>query len=163
MGMTHAKKVDETLVLITPTGGLHDKEGVVHRRGWGFVPVAMCLISLSRVLDLAQSWCTMSFVNIVGSYGVSSLSLSCCDEFSLALWGFVMLDWILDLRSLDVCLACGYPWWQWGILLSYLMYVLVFNLRIPVVDTRFRPTFSDRNIGVILCRTLRDCYMIQLC
>jgi hypothetical protein len=35
----------------------------------------MCLIFLSRVLDLARSWCTASFVNIVGSYGVSSLSI----------------------------------------------------------------------------------------
>ena len=28
-------------------GGHHDEEGVVHPQGWGFVPVAMCLISLS--------------------------------------------------------------------------------------------------------------------
>ena len=28
---------------------LHDEEGVVHPRGWGYVPVAMCLISLSLV------------------------------------------------------------------------------------------------------------------
>ena len=58
-------------------GGLHDEEGVVHPRGWGYVLVAMCLISLSlsRVLDLARSWCIVSFVNIVGSYGVSSLSI----------------------------------------------------------------------------------------
>ena len=28
-------------------GALHDEEGVVHPRGWGYVPVAMCLISLS--------------------------------------------------------------------------------------------------------------------
>ena len=27
-------------------GALHDEEGVVHPRGWGYVPVAMCLISL---------------------------------------------------------------------------------------------------------------------
>ena len=33
-------------------GGLHDKEGVVHPRGWGYVPVATCLISLS----LSCSW-----------------------------------------------------------------------------------------------------------
>ena len=31
---------------------LHDEEGVVHPRGWGYVPVAMCLISLS----LSCSW-----------------------------------------------------------------------------------------------------------
>ena len=32
--------------------GLHDEEGVVHPRGWWFVPVAMCLISLSLSLSL---------------------------------------------------------------------------------------------------------------
>ena len=31
-------------------GALHDEEGVVHPRGWGYVPVAMCLISLSLSL-----------------------------------------------------------------------------------------------------------------
>ena len=33
-------------------GAIHDEEGVVHPRGWGYVPVAMCLISLS----LSWSW-----------------------------------------------------------------------------------------------------------
>ena len=33
-------------------GSLHDEEGVVLPRGWGYVPVAMCLISLS----LSCSW-----------------------------------------------------------------------------------------------------------
>ena len=33
-------------------GALHDEEGVVHPRGWGYVPVSMCLISLS----LSCSW-----------------------------------------------------------------------------------------------------------
>ena len=33
-------------------GALYDKEGVVHPRGWGYVLVAMCLISLS----LLCSW-----------------------------------------------------------------------------------------------------------
>ena len=33
-------------------GALHDEEGVVHPRGWGYVQVAMCLISLS----LSCSW-----------------------------------------------------------------------------------------------------------
>ncbi len=33
-------------------GALHDEEGVVHPWGWGYVPVAMCLISLS----LSCSW-----------------------------------------------------------------------------------------------------------
>ena len=40
-------------------GGHHDVEGVVHPRGWGLVPEAMCLISLSlylsRVLEMARS------------------------------------------------------------------------------------------------------------
>ena len=85
-------------------------------------------------------------------------SLSSCDELSLFLWGFIIVGLnTLDLRTLDVCLACGYPWWQWGNLLSHLMYVLVINLRIPWpwgnqgiwVGTRFHPSFSDRNFGVL--------------
>lgn len=32
-------------------GALHDEEGVVHSRSWGYVPVAMCLISLSCSLS----------------------------------------------------------------------------------------------------------------
>ena len=31
---------------------IHDEEGVVHPRGWGYVPVAMCLISLSLSCSL---------------------------------------------------------------------------------------------------------------
>ena len=58
-------------------GILHDDEGVVHPQGWGYVPVAMCLISLYRVLDLARSWCIASFAIIVGSYDVSPPLLSC--------------------------------------------------------------------------------------
>jgi hypothetical protein len=41
-------------------GGLHDEEGVVHPQGWGYVLVAMCLISLSLVFliwhDLDVPW-----------------------------------------------------------------------------------------------------------
>ena len=43
-------------------GALHDEEGVVLPRGWGYVPVAMCLISLSLSFvfliwhDLDVSW-----------------------------------------------------------------------------------------------------------
>jgi len=111
-------------------GGLHDEEGVVHPRGWGYVPVAMCLISLSRVLEMARSWCTASFINIDESYGVFP-SLSSCDELSFSFEVFLS-DWIFkDLRTLDVCLAMGYPWWQWDVLLIHLMYVLVINLRVP--------------------------------
>ena len=53
-------------------GALHDEEGVVLPRGWGYVPVAMCLISLSRVLEMIRSWCIASFAIIFGSYDVSS-------------------------------------------------------------------------------------------
>ena len=54
-------------------GALHDKEGVVLPRGWGYVPLSMCLItlSLSRVLEVIRSWCIASFAIIVGSYDVS--------------------------------------------------------------------------------------------
>ena len=48
-------------------------------------------LSPSRVLDLAQSCCTASFVTIVGSYGVSP-SLSSCDELSFIFE--VSLCWI---------------------------------------------------------------------
>ena len=91
-------------------------------------------LSLSRVLDLAWSWCTTSFVTIVGSYGVSP-SLSCCDELIFYLWAFtiIRLNTFMDLRTLDVCLANEYPWWQWGIILIHLMYVLALNSRIPEV------------------------------
>ena len=64
-------------------GALHDKEGVVHPRGWGYVPVAFCLISLSLARArswFTWSWCITGFVNIVRSYGVFP-SLS-CDESS---------------------------------------------------------------------------------
>ena len=39
-------------------GAIHDEEGVVHPRGRGYVPVAMCLISLSlsRVLSHVPLW-----------------------------------------------------------------------------------------------------------
>ena len=90
---------------------LHDEEGVVHPRGWGYVPVAMCLISLSlsHVLDLARSWCIASFAIIVGSYGVSPPLLS-CNGLSFP-FEVILSDWVFkDLRTLDVCLAvfiCG--------------------------------------------------------
>ena len=37
------------------SGSHHDEEGVVHPRGWGFVPVVMCFISLSH--DLYHGLC----------------------------------------------------------------------------------------------------------
>ena len=95
---------------------LQDDEGVVHPRGWGYVPVAMCLIylSLSRVLDLARSWCIASFAIIVGSYDVSPPLLS-CNRLSFP-FEVILSDWVFkDLRTPDVCLACAYLWWQWDI------------------------------------------------
>ena len=91
-------------------------------------------LSLSRVLDMARSWCTASFVNIVGSYGVSSLSILVVMNRIFSLWGFVIVGLnISDLRTLDVCLAYEYPWCQWGIILIHLIYVLALNSRIPMV------------------------------
>ena len=116
-------------------GAFHDEEGVVHPRGWGYVPVAMCLISLSlsHVLDLTRSWCIASFAIIVGSYDVFPPLLS-CDEFSFP-FEVILSDWVFkDLRTLDVYLACAYQWWQWDIHVIYLMYVLVINLRVPPMN-----------------------------
>ena len=128
----------------------------------------MCLIPLSRVLDLAWSWCTASFVNIVGSYGVSP-SLSCCDElifftFEASLLSGWILLWIwehlmyvlhVDTRGdnrvfywFTWCMfwhsTRGYPMWHWG------------NLYIAV-DARFRPTFSGKKLG-----TLSEYFCIRL-
>ena len=92
-------------------------------------------LSLSRVLDLAWFWCIASFVNIVVSYGVSPLSIFVVMNQIFSLWGFVIVGLnILDLRTLDVCLAYEYPWWQWGIILIHLIYVLALNSRISRGD-----------------------------
>ena len=153
-------------------GALHDEDGVVHPRGWGYVPVAMCLISLSRVLDLARSWCTASFAIIVGSYDVSPPLLS-CNVLSFP-FEVILSDWVFkDLRTLDVCLACAYLWWQWDIHVIYLMYVLVINLRVQWPCElmhrgwhTFSSWLSDRNFGAlfeVLCvglnRWIWDCVM----
>ena len=99
-------------------GAIHDEEGVVNPRGWGYVPVAMCLISLSlslsRVLSMARSWCIASFAIIVGSYDVSPPLLS-CNGLSFP-FEVILSDRVFkDLRTLDVCLACAYLLWQWDI------------------------------------------------
>ena len=88
-------------------GALHDEEGVVLPRGWGYVLVAMCLISLSlsRVLEVIRSWCIASFAIIVGSYDVFSPPLLSCNELSFP-FEVILSDWVFkDLRTLDVCLA----------------------------------------------------------
>ena len=116
-------------------------------------------LSLSRVLEMARSWCITSFVNIVGSYGVFP-SLSCCDELRFSLWDFVLSDWILAWIWEHFMYVLhmntygdkgvlywftwymfwhsihGFPRWHWG------------NLCIGV-DACFRPTFSGRNLGAL--------------
>ena len=109
---------------------IHDEEGVVHPRGWGYVPVAMCLISLSRVLSrvpsMARSWCIPSFAIVVGSYDVSPPLLS-CDELSFP-FEVILSDWVFYENTW--CMSCrDYLWWQWDIM-CHLMYVLVINLRV---------------------------------
>ena len=91
-------------------GALHDKKGVVNPRGWGYVPVAMCLISLSRVLDLARSWCTASFAIIIGSYDVSPPLLSCNGlsfpfEVILSDWVFKDLHYKKKYTSVMICVC----------------------------------------------------------
>ena len=90
-------------------GALHDEDGVVHPRDWGYVPIAMCLISLSCVISMARSLCIASFAIIVGSYDVSPPLLS-CNGLSFP-FEVILSDWVFkDLRTLDVCLAvliCG--------------------------------------------------------
>ena len=95
-------------------GAIHDEEGVVHPRGWGYVPVAMCLISLSLSCSLSCSF-----------YGTILMYRELC-YYSWILWCFspstllwwmsfplevILSDWDFnDLRTLDVCLAvfiCG--------------------------------------------------------
>ena len=76
-------------------GAIHDEEGVVHPRGWGYVPVAMCLISLSCSLScssMARSWCIPSFAIVVGSYDVSPPLLP-CDGLSFP-FEVILSDWV---------------------------------------------------------------------
>ena len=76
------------------------------------------------------------------------------------LWGFTIigLNTFMDLRTLDVCLAYGYPWWQW---VFYWFTWCIFwhtnrgfprpywgNLCIGV-DAHFLPTFSGENFGAL--------------
>ena len=118
----------------------------------------MCLISLSlslsRVLDLARSWCIASFAIIVGSYDVSPL-------YSL------VMDWVFPLKlsyrieSLRIwehlmyvlpCLSVV----TMGYHVIHLMYVLVINLRVPWPRElmhrgwhTFSSWLSGRNFGAL--------------
>ena len=90
-------------------GALHDEEGVVLRRGWGYVPVAMCLISLSCSWDdtilMYRELCY--YIWILWFLFPPLLS---CNELSFP-FEVILSDWVFkDLRTLDVCLAvdiCG--------------------------------------------------------
>ena len=87
-------------------------------------------LSPSRVLSNARSWCITSFAIVVGSYYVSSPLFS-CDELSFP-FEVILSDWVF-MRTLDICLAIEYSWWQWGIVLVHLIYVLALNSQIPEV------------------------------
>ena len=69
-------------------GQKHDKHGVVHPRGWGYVPVAMCLISLS--LSLSCSW-----------FGTILMYRELC-YYSWILWYsplyLLVMDWVFPLK-----------------------------------------------------------------
>ena len=106
-------------------------------------------LSLSRVLDLAWSWCIASFAIIVGSYDVSpplSLMMNWVFPFKV-----ILSDWVFYENTW--CMSCRvYLWWQWDIT-CLLMYVLVTNLRVsPMnlcigVGTRFRLDSPVETLG----------------
>ena len=86
-------------------GAIHDEEGVVHPRGWGYVPVAMCLFSLSLLCSwfgmilMYRKLCYYSWILWCFSPSTSCNGLS----FPLEV---ILSDWVFkDLRTLDVCLA----------------------------------------------------------
>ena len=81
-----------------------------------------------------DSWCTMSFVNIVRSYDVSP-SLSCCDELSFPFEISFLLDWILL--------------WIW----EHLMYLLLW---IPVVTMGYHIDSLDVCLGTQLADSRGD-------
>jgi len=90
-------------------GALHDEEGVVLPRGRGYVPVAMCLISLScswgDTILMYRELCY--YIWILWCFFPPLLS---CNELSFP-FGVILSDWVFkDLRTLDVCLTvriCG--------------------------------------------------------
>jgi hypothetical protein len=107
-------------------GGLHDEEGVVLPRGWGYVPIAMCCISLSLSLVFLR-WNDLDvntgFVAIDESYGVFPLSIFsmnwvfplsfCCWIESLMIW-----EHLICVLHEDICSDIGiYNWFTWCMLL----------------------------------------------
>ena len=69
---------------------LHDEEGVVHPRGWGFVPVAMCLISLSLVFlrwyDLDVSRALLLYLDPM----MFLPPLLSCNELNFPFWSYLI-------------------------------------------------------------------------
>ena len=71
---------------------------------------------------------------------------------------FIGLCYFMDLRSLDICLAYEYPWWQWGVI-WFTWYMFWHSTRGFLrwhwgnlciwVDACFRPCFSGRNLGAL--------------
>ena len=107
-------------------------------RGGSSSPSRLRVCTSSYVFDLSLSLSCSLYGTILmyrelcyysWIYDVSPPLLS-CDELSFPL-EVILSDWVFkDLRTLDVCLACAYLWWQWDIHVIYLMYVLVINLRV---------------------------------
>ena len=127
---------------------------IIHPQGWGFVLVAMCLISLSlfRVLDLARSWCITSFAIIVESYDVSPPLLSCKWVFPLKLsYRIVSLRIWEHLMYVLHVLTCGdngiFMWSTWCMFWwSTCGFRNIVNLCIGV-GTRFRLDSPVETLG----------------
>ena len=67
-------------------GALHDEEGVVHPRGWGYVPVAMCLISLSLSLSCSLSCSLCGTILMYPELCYCSWILWCFSPSTLLWW-----------------------------------------------------------------------------
>jgi hypothetical protein len=62
-------------------------------------------LSLSRVLDMVRSWCIACFVNIVGSYGISSLSIFVVMNWVFTFEVSLLSDWIFRFEN-TWCMSC---------------------------------------------------------
>ena len=104
-------------------GGLHNEEGVVLPRGWGYVPVAMCCISLSlscswwHDLDVSRVCCYRWIIwSSSPLYLLDELSFPfefCCRIESLMIWEHLICVLHEDIYS-DIGLS---NWLTWCILL----------------------------------------------
>ena len=110
-------------------GAIHVEEGVVHPRGWGYVPVAMCFISLSLSCSWFDTilmyhelyqyswilWCsTPSLISMVNWVLLFEVSLCWIEFFGFEiiwcmshLWILVVtLGYLGDIR-VDWCVSYG--------------------------------------------------------